>query len=262
MIQEISIETSEDLLLKINQLPNNYIFRGQTNSLWKLESTLERVIGTPWDQEKAKKFEELSLIRFQSKYSIYKQNEILPNSKLSWLSMMQHYGVPTRLLDFTESPYIALYFILETYNFQSNTNFSIYAIDYTKIIDNSISIITDSGQQFPCERNEITKKSDEIFDFLDQNNYDILWVTEPLILNERIDRQSGSFLISINKSTTIESLINTGLYDDCIIKYTIDYNLYESIYALLRKMNINSKLLYGDLAGLSKSIKMELQVYS
>ena len=35
---------------------------------------------------------------------------LIPGDELSWLALMQHNGVPTRLLDFTYSPFIALYF--------------------------------------------------------------------------------------------------------------------------------------------------------
>lgn len=34
----------------------------------------------------------------------------LPSDEWGWMFLMQHYGIPTRLLDFTENPLIALYF--------------------------------------------------------------------------------------------------------------------------------------------------------
>jgi hypothetical protein len=46
------------------------------------------------------------------------------------------------------------------------------------------------------------------------------------------------------------------------MKYIVPYEIYENIYALLRKMNINAKTIYGDLGGLAKSIKMDMQVHA
>ena len=45
-------------------------------------------------------------------------------------------------------------------------------------------------------------------------------------------------------------------------KLVIPSILVPGIYALLRKMNITSKSLYGDLEGLARSIKMQLQQYA
>lgn len=262
MIVEKNITTIDQLIQSLNGLPNHYIFRGHADSSWKLESTMERVIGAKWSGEYAKKFEEYSWNTFRSKYHIYNQLEHIPESKLSWLSVMQHYGVPTRLLDFTESPYVALYFALEAYNPLTKLDFAIYAIDYKKIMDYSISYIHEFDKDFEYNKSKVQDKKDQIFDIVDQKSYDILWVTEPLKLNARIDRQAGTFLISGNREKTIESIISNGLYKECIIKFVIKNHLYENVYALLRKMNINSKSIYGDLSGLAKAIKMELQVYS
>ena len=177
---------------------------------------------------------------------------------------MQHYGAPTRLIDFTESPYIALYFALEAYNPLLQRDLAIYAIDYTSIMDASLTYISKRDPEFNKERADIVGIQDQLFDdFVDRFSYEVVWITEPLELNARIDRQSGTFLISGDKERKIEDLLSLDMYEDVnILKYIVPHSMYEQIYALLRKMNINAKTIYGDLGGLAKSIKMDMQVYA
>lgn len=264
MIQEKEVTTIDELTHLLNSLPNSYVFRGQANAVWGLRSTLERVIGGGWNANRVRLFEEYSLSVFKSKYHIYSGTEHLPKSKLSWLSVMQHYGVPTRLIDFTTSPYIALYFALETYNPLSKDNLSIFAIDYTALMEFSIGFIRLKDTRFEETRMSINGKQDEIFDeVVDRYSYDIAWITEPVELNARIDRQSGTFLMSGNLEKTINDILGCSLYDDCpMLKIIIPSDLYESMYVALRKMSINSKSIYGDLYGLAKAIKMELHSYA
>lgn len=264
MIIETKIKDSEDLIRSLNQLPNNFIFRGHADASWKLESTLERTIGKKWSTELARKFEDHYLNLFKSKYHIYNGSEHEPKSKLAWLSVMQHYGAPTRLIDFTESPYVALYFALEAYNPLLRNDLAIYAIDYNSIMDESLAYISRRDSSFKKTRHEIIGKQDELFDdVVDRFSYEVVWITEPLELNARIDRQSGTFLISGDKERRIEDLLSNDMYKNVqIIKFIIPNEIYENIYALLRKMNINAKTIYGDLGGLAKSIKMDMQVHA
>ncbi|HLA33409.1 MAG TPA: FRG domain-containing protein [Rhodocyclaceae bacterium] len=264
MIIEKRISSITELTHELNTLPNHFAFRGQSNADWRLQSTLERILGDKWSTETARQFENYSLDTFKSKYHIYNVEEHTPKSKFAWLSVMQHYGVPTRLIDFTTSPYIALYFALETYDPRSNKDFAVYAIDYTAIMEESINFIKKSDNKFIETRHTIQGKQDQIFDdVVDRYSYDIAWITEPIELNARIDRQSGTFLISGNRGKTIESIVNLPLYNSAkILKIVIPSNIYEGVYVALRKMSINSKSIYGDLAGLAKSIRMELHSYT
>lgn len=258
------IRSVAELIEQINDLPNHYIYRGQANSTWCLQSSLERVAGEKWNSQCAQRFEDFSLERFQSKFHLYDTENCQPNSKLGWLAAMQHYGVPTRLVDFSESPYVALYFALEAFNHAANTGFSLYMLDYRSILDRSCQYIKSVDRNFCDSRQSIRYRQDEVFEnTVDKCSYDIAWITEPKILNARIDRQAGSFLLSGNRGKRIEEILSSALYRDVDMrKLEIPSELAQGVYALLRKMNVTSKSLYGNLDGLAKSICMEMRVYA
>jgi hypothetical protein len=263
-MKTIELLSMADLLTQLNELPNSFFYRGQADATWSLQSSLERVIGAEWSVEKAQKFEDYSINQFRSKFHLYDSENIQPESKLAWLSIMQHYGVPTRLIDFTESPYVALYFALEAYNPQSGKHLALYAIDYSEIMEKSIEFIQRKDKEFRETRQTVSEKQDKIFeDVVDRFSYDIAWIAEPKQLNARLDRQSGSFLLSGNKGLRVEDVLSSELYSGTKrVKYVISPELRKGIFTLLRKMNITSKSLYGDLDGLARSIKMQLQIYS
>lgn len=263
-MNEIPIGDADSLIRALNELPNSFVYRGHADSRWRLESSLERVLGENWSAERARKLEDYSLELFNSKFHLYDKENKSPTSKLAWLSLMQHYGVPTRLIDFTESPYVALYFALEAYDPASGTDLAVFAFDYSCLMERSIQQIRASGIRFDETRQSMHSKRDQIFeDVVDQSSIDIAWVTEPQEMNVRQDRQVGSFLLSGNRSKKIEDVLASQVYDDVkLLKFVIHHELYPAIFALLRKMNITSKSLYGDLHGLARAIRMQMQVYS
>jgi hypothetical protein len=263
-MKDIVISSAEELLTELNGLPNHYIYRGHADADWQLESSLERVVGDAWSAVSARMFEDYALGLFESKFHLYDRENIQPASKLAWLSIMQHYGVPTRLLDFTASPYVALYFALEGYSPRTKKDFAVFAIDYTAIMERSVAYISEQDQSFQETRQSVHQKQDVVFGaVVDTNAYDVAWITEPKQVNARLDRQAGTFLLSGNPASRIKDVLNSSTYSAVDLrKYRIPNQMYKGIFALLRKMNVTSKSLYGDLDGLARSIKMELQAYS
>lgn len=265
MITEIKIQSTEDLFRELNGLPNNYIYRGQSDAQWTLQPSLERLLQDPSKRDSLVKLETYSLRSFMSKFHLYDtENNQRPDSKLAWLAAMQHYGVPTRLLDFSESPYIALYFALESHTPLSHSDFALYAIDHSAVMQASIESIKVQIPEFNETRETVYLNRDKIFDkTIDRSSLDILWITEPRVVNTRVDKQAGTFLVSGNRKRTIDELIQDPIYKDCSIKkYIIPESFFDGIFAMLRKANITAKSMYGDLFGLAGSIRMELRVYS
>jgi len=118
MFCKITIDSWTDVLSlfdKITDKVPDWAFRGHSDEGWELSTKFEReAIKYQCDSFWFKNREHYILHDFQRKAHHYVKN--LPESEnyIEWLSLLQHYGGPTRLLDFTYSFYIALFFAVET----------------------------------------------------------------------------------------------------------------------------------------------------
>ena len=86
-----------------------YIFRGHAFSEWKLEPSFDRCFEALGKVERSRAHDQL-LALFRKECEGMDVPEDTLSNDLKALALGQHYGLPTRLLDWTESPYVASFF--------------------------------------------------------------------------------------------------------------------------------------------------------
>ncbi|MHB1626009.1 MAG: FRG domain-containing protein [Candidatus Dormibacteria bacterium] len=123
--------TWDELLVRLLSLgATHYLYRGQGNIDWPLSCTLARCLR---DQARAggpvrlELMESMGVDEGLNRHVEQVETQLLRSfmelthglglrdrpptqDRLAWWELMQHHGVPTRLLDWTQSPFIALWF--------------------------------------------------------------------------------------------------------------------------------------------------------
>ena len=232
----------------LNALANIHIFRGQSNEQWKLDSSLLRIIrGNKQSEKKISFYEQVSIKEFYSKVHLLDTNITDIDDDISRLTDMQHYSCPTRLLDWSISPYIGLYFAVKD-NFKNDGALFVFDTfhyekrmkslkqDYTQILDKDI--LTFDKYEFTAQILS-TKK------------------------NYRIHRQQGLFSVSNNPLKSYCDIINdayTGGHNTALFKLVIPKKLKLEFLGRLRIMNISAESLFPDLDGLGKSISESMSL--
>ena len=117
-----SITSINDLLQQFKLLQNYYTganlqnevvfyFRGESNDTWKLSPSVMRRL--PADKNSLQNAEGDMLVDLQSRRA---EDFVEANSALDQMVVAQHHGLPTRLLDITRNPLVALFHASEDWN--------------------------------------------------------------------------------------------------------------------------------------------------
>lgn len=240
-IEIITIDDFDGLLQTINEnyaYWPNYIFRGQGQSDWLLEPTLTRIL-----KKIEYKSKDTLIKEHLSKFSLDIRGRRGQNPKQLienelW-ALGQHYGLHTPLLDWTQSPYVALFFALAGIE-ESSTGYStLWALHCS-----DIEVI-----------NEFYKKK-----YKASEKWIIELINPLLDENGRLVNQNGLFT-KINHQNHIENWVEKGPDLDWITlsRMNISNKVKEEGLFFLNLMNINYSTLFPDLFGSSMNTNKILE---
>lgn len=251
-MKRITARSWEELAKTLESL-EGWAFRGEPSSQWDLFSSLSRRLTRycpdphEWPAREAR-----AMRIFRRKAHNYLQDHRVLEDDLRCLAMMQHHGAPTRLLDFTKSPYVATFFALEG----SSGEAALFALDTPRLW--SLAPSFDAA----LTREAIDPRQPGHFDrYFAPNSLPLLWVGEPAEMDRRLIAQSGLFVVPGVLQMTLERILEH--YDpsgELLLKIVLPAELREAAMRALYRMNITYATLFPDLDGLARSMGYELEV--
>lgn len=110
--------------------PSSHWFRGHRKASWSLQSALWRRVEDDVKHKPYTHADERNLThRFRVRAATRRPNAPEYNDCAGWLSLMQHYGLPTRLLDWSRSPLIAAYFAIADQSPNNSADAAIWVLN-------------------------------------------------------------------------------------------------------------------------------------
>lgn len=265
--EEISLASVDELLDALESLPSsayNWLFRGHGDSSWTLTSTLERSLvgrfGVPYSQLPDM---ERALVRsFQRGCHLYVPSPPLSAELVEWWALMQHYGAPTRLTDWTYSYFVALYFALA--DSIPHRPCAIWAVDLLKLVETVRTLMSDEAVA-AFERDPRAKQLRTVETIFASGA--LIFPLNPYRLNERLRLHQGIFLAASDLEQPFQRNLEAVMaaVDDSeamFKKFVFEMDGSELKHALmrLRRMNITAETLFPGIDGFARSLNQKIAV--
>ncbi len=233
------ISTVGDLVAKLKaQHPNRNMpiwFRGQSKLSWPLVPKLMR--GATAESES------FLISRFKQNATILLPQR--PTSSFEWLFLMQHYSLPTRLLDWSESPLVALFFAVMDNDAEDGALWVLLP-----------TLLNERSNMRPDYPSEIPAFDDSLINYRPET-----------IAGERVTRlfpiagiaprnssrmqaQQGTFTINHREGTPIEDVGAPGAPRDYVWRFTISAHHKPQLRDELRILSFSRFQLFPELDSL------------
>jgi hypothetical protein len=257
--REIRLNSWDEFLGMITRPPySNWAFRGERHANWPLDTALARYFRDFHIHRDSWAEQEGRILRiFKRKAHQYLNRPPADGDDFQWLALMQHHGAPTRLLDFTWSPYVAAFFALE----RATDEAVVWALNPAELGSRkSRGEIARSRITLPEMDPRIAGNFQRYFL---EGNQAFVWVGEPDTMNRRLIAQSGTFAAPGVLDVPVEQILSH--YPDpenMVAKFVLPVpSIRETGLRELYRMNITYATLFPDLDGLARSMSYELEFH-
>ncbi len=231
----------------LGRFRTDYAFRGLSDKSYKLENSFLRNCCD-------KPHLEYHILRNFRKYGRFK-DALTSMSEWRLVTIAQHYGVPTRLIDWTYSPFVAAHFATYDTN-KYDKDGVIWLVDFVqanKMIPAPLNdVLNEIGSNtFTIEMIEDVFYSLREFDELDPGN--LLMFFEPPSLDERIINQFAFSSVMSSATALMDDWLirNPELYKRIIIPHQLKWEIRDK----LDQANITERILFPGLDGLAAWLK-------
>ena len=276
--KRVRINSAEALLAFSRKLPPQaspqwWLFRGMRRD-HDLQTSLERVLvesAIPLDGAEGVERKLLKLFKRRAHHHVHP----LPSDgdTLGWLALMQHYGAPTRLLDWTYSFYVAAFFALaESTSTPPATRapavvWALYREAF-KLTDQAPvagaaydaavrcgSVSGDTG------RSDADTTYDGILAYLQsvmEKPEPSIWAVNSYRLNERVSVQQGVFLCPGDVRVPFEDNLRAGHPSSKVLvrfEFSARHGAMSEMLEVLNRMNVNFASLFPGLDGFARSLR-------
>ena len=217
------------------------LFRGQADSDWKLEPSLCRIArAQKLTKQHTIELEKKALMEFQQHaYNLVSPN-LVSEDIVSWWGLMQHYGAPTRLLDWTGTPYVALYFAVVD---RWDCDGAVWMFEAEAL---NRGIRQKYGSPIP--------DAEDCAEMLLPNDSDAIYSFRRKKLTDRMIAQQGGFTVCKDVLGNHPQLIKSSSIKNIQIKFIIPRELKPKFLDRLRRMNVTANALFPGVDGLGKSL--------
>jgi FRG domain len=234
----------------INRHRSRHAFRGNSNVSHKLEPGLMRIGGEYWTRER-------HLFRNFKKYA--HRNVVEQDSFWHWLSVAQHHGLPTRLLDWTYSPLVAMHFATSNLA-HFGIDGCVWKVDYDQIhkhLPNGLrKTLADEGAQiFTVDLLDKTARDLPALDSMPSDLADFVIFFEPPSIDDRIVNQFAYFSVASNPQLVIDDWLMNVREPNAWTKIIIPATLKWEIRDKLDQANLSERVLFPGLDGLTQWLK-------